>query len=568
VKEKRNPLSDQLFGKRGKTRKAHRQGRRGTWPATRFDLLTNLELKGMLESQLEPNERRSRKTMSGRFTLTCICVGLLNATPCTGEVLDFCFRHEHVLGTSLELRIEAATAEMAAEVERTSLAEIERLAKALSGYDAESEFMRWQSSEADAEKLSRDLAAVLARAEHWRTATGGAFDVRAAAIADLWKQAAALGGAPSDAERRTLIAKLANPPYELAPADVVRRNDSLPLTLDGLAKGYILDVVCQTVAARHPETRNFTINIGGDLRKMGEKPLRVSLADPADASEGAAPLETISLTPAFAMATSGNYRRYLTVAGRRYSHIVDPRTGLPAEDVASATVIAPTAIDADALATAVSVLAPEEGLALIESLEDVECRLVLAGGRRLATRGWPSSSAPRLQFVSTSGDRKPGLWVHFTLNRPEEGIYRRPYVAIWLEDGDGVPVKTALLWIKTDGSGPTWHREISRWYRKDGTRKLTENTDLIGTISGATRGPGEYQARFDGTDNTGKPLPHGKYRLYLEVAREYGSYRLIRAPVEITGRAIARTELKSNVEIGNAWYEYVPDPADEASKTP
>lgn len=505
--------------------------------------------------------------MSGRFPLTCLCVVLLNAMPRAGEALDFCFRHEHVLGTSLELRIEAPTAKMAAEAERTSLVEIERLAKALSGYDPESEFMRWQASRAEAEKLSRDLAAVLGRAEHWRLATNGAFDVRAAAIADLWKEAAALGRTPSDGERRTLVTKLAHPPYELAPGDVARRNDWLQLTLDGLAKGYILDVVCQTVAARHPEVRNFTINIGGDLRKLGEKPLSVSIADPADASEGAAPLETFSLRRPFAMATSGNYRRFLTVAGRRYSHIVDPRTGLPAGDVASATVIAPTAIDADALATAVSVLPPEEGLALIESLADVECQMVLADGRRLATRGWPSS-APWLQFVSTSTAPKPGLWVHFKLNPAEDGIYRRPYVAIWLEDADGFPVKTAVLWIKTDGSGPTWHREISRWYRNDRTRKLKENTDLIGKISSATRGPGEYQARFDGTDNTGKPLPHGRYLLCLEVAREYGSYRLIRARIEIDGRAIPRTPLRSNVEIGDAWYEYVPEPADKAAGTP
>jgi thiamine biosynthesis lipoprotein ApbE len=534
-------------------------------------VLTNHQRNGMLESPRELPERRSRKTMTGGFALTCMCVVLLSAAPCAGEALEFCFRHEHVLGTSLELRIEAPTAEIAAEAERTSLAEIDRLAKVLSGYDADSEFMRWQASEADEKRLSRDLAAVLARAEHWRRATGGAFDVRAAAIADLWEQAAALGRTPSDEERQALSAKLLQPPYELTPGDVARRNDSLPLTLDGLAKGYILDVVCRTVAARYPEVRNFTINIGGDLRKLGDKPLSVSIADPADASEGAAPLETITLGRPFAMATSGNYRRFLTIAGRRYSHIVDPRTALPAGGVASATVVAPTAIDADALATAVSVLAPEEGLALIESLEDVECQLVLANGRILATRGWPSSKAPPLRFVSAAGDppsQKPGLWVHFTLNKAEEGIYRRPYVAIWLEDADRFPVKTALLWIKTDGSGPTWHRELSRWYRDDATRKLVESTNLIGTISGATRGPGEYQARFDGTDNTGKPLPHGKYLLCLEVAREYGSYRLIRSRVEITGRAIPRTELKSNVEVGSAWYEYVPDPADEASKAP
>ncbi len=503
--------------------------------------------------------------MFGRFIWTCVCVVTLSARPCAGEDLDFCFHHEHVLGTSLELRIEAPTAEVAAEVERTALAEIERLAKALSGYDAESEFMRWQASREDTVRVSRDLAAVLARAEHWRRATEGAFDVRAAAIAALWKDAAALNRTPTAEERRTLSAQLLNPPYELKPGDLVRRNDSLPLTLDGLAKGYILDVVCETVAARHPEVRNFTINIGGDLRKMGAQPLKVSIANPADPSEGAAPLETLSLARPFAMATSGNYRRFLTVAGRRYSHIVDPRTGLPADSVVSATVIAPTAMDADALATAISVLAPEEGLALIESLENVECQLVLPLGRRLVSSGWPSS-APRVQFVSTTADPQPGLWVHFTLNRQEDGIYRRPYVAVWLEDAEGYPVKTAVLWIKTDGSGPTWHRELSRWYNKDRIRKMKENTDLIGTISSATRGPGEYQARFDGTDNTGKPLPPGKYLLCIEVAREYGSYRLIRSRIELTGRAIPRTELKSNVEIGSAWYEYVPGPANKASE--
>ncbi|HCO26668.1 MAG TPA: hypothetical protein DIT97_27990, partial [Gimesia maris] len=80
-----------------------------------------------------------------------------------------------------------------------------------------------------------------------------------------------------------------------------------------------------------------------------------------------------------------------------------------------------------------------------------------------------------------------GLNVDFTLKRPEGGRYRRPYVAVWLEDEDGFPVKTALLWMQTKQPGPRWHRDLTRWYRNDRFRKLAENKELIGTISAATR---------------------------------------------------------------------------------
>ena len=89
-------------------------------------------------------------------------------------------------------------------------------------------------------------------------------------------------------------------------------------------------------------------------------------------------------------------------------------------------------------------------------------------------------------------------------------------------------------------------------------RKVVEQSELIGTISGATRGPGEYKARFDGTDNDGKPLPDGDYVLCLEVAREHGTYQIIREPLELNGAAIAEKSLKSNIEVSSAAYKYEP----------
>lgn len=158
-----------------------------------------------------------------------------------------------------------------------------------------------------------------------------------------------------------------------------------------------------------------------------------------------------------------------------------------------------------------------------------------------------------------------GLVVNFSL-APKKGggRYRRPYVAVWLEDKEGFPVKTAALWLQTSAPGPRWHRDLTRWYRNDRVRKLAEKTDLIDAISGATRGPGDYSAHFDGTDNSGKALDSGKYTLCIEVAREHGTYQIIRETIEWGDKAIEKKALKPNVEISVANYSYVPVSASAA----
>src|SRR4029078_3330335 len=84
------------------------------------------------------------------------------------------------------------------------------------------------------------------------------------------------------------------------------------------------------------------------------------------------------------------------------------------------------------------------------------------------------------------------LEVKFELSNFAGPQYLRHYVAIWLEDAKRLPVRTALLWMTTKEPGPRWHRDLYRWYRNDQKRKMTDGRDLIGVISGATRGPGEY----------------------------------------------------------------------------
>lgn len=492
---------------------------------------------------------------------------MITATALSSGALggDQTFHHENVMGTSLELRVGAPSPEIAAEVERMSLATIDRLAGILSQHDPQSELNRWQRGELQAELRSQALIDVLQSAEQWRVKTHGAFDVRAGAFTKLWSAADRNQEFPDHGERRKLVAML---------KETSNNTGRLPISLDALAKGFILDAVSSDVKKHFSNVQDFTINIGGDICKWGSKPLRISVADPANAAEGSAPILSFSHRGSLAIATSGGYRRHFEIKGRRFSHIIDPRTGFPQNSIQSATVIADSAMAADAAATALTVLKADEGLQLIESLAGFECVILSADGHLLRSSGWPGTavpavdgpvaSRPRKTYLLTN-DQKPGLLVHFQLNRPKGSRYRRPYVAVWLEDSDGFPVKTAVLWMQTESPGPRWHRDLTRWYRNDRTRQVVEKQKLIGTISGATRGPGKYKALFDGTDNVGAILPKDKYTLCIEAARENGTYQMTRKPLVLSEQAIGEQELKGNIEVSTASYSYTPWPK-EASQ--
>ncbi len=463
---------------------------------------------------------------------------LLTSPQVSAEV--FTFHHERVLGTSCEISVVCESQAIARSGETLALREIDRLRSVLSNHADDSELKRLcRSATVDQEMpVSNDLGTVLRRAEHWRQLTSGAFDVRASGFDALWRTAAAAHQLPSTAERLQLASTLEQAPYALTDRGFLWKTPAA-ISLDGLAKGYILDRVVETLVA-DTRIRGACVNIGGDLRKSGEIPLQVAITDPKDPSENAAPLSRIRIDQDVALATSGNYRRGYQIQGRRYSHIIDPRSGLPVDHILSASVIAEHAIDADALATALSVMPAELGLELVASLPQVECSLVLHDGGVLCSDGWPAEPT-RQRLISqqdTKSEKLQGLIVDFTLLRAKGERYRRPYVAVWLEDKDGFPVKTAILWLQIEQPGPRWHRDLTRWYRNDRLRKVVEEIDLLETVAGATRGAGEYQAVFDGTDNAGKRLPDGKYTLCLEVAREHGTYQIIREPLVFDRLAI------------------------------
>jgi thiamine biosynthesis lipoprotein len=478
-----------------------------------------------------------------------------------------------VLGTSLELCVRADTEEAARSAEARALGEIDRLAAIFSGYDASSEFRRWQGTIDRPTKVSLELFELLHASDRWRERSGGAFDPRVQVLTELWWRFARLDRLPPADELARAKALMARPAWRLdAAAGTAQHLTDCPLSLNSIAKGYVIGRACESAFDRERGVRGVLLNIGGDVRVVGDVARTVGVAPPVGDSETAEPIARVEVRDR-SVATSGSSQRGFRVGGQWYSHIFDPRTGQPAGLVAVATVIAERAADANALATTLNVLPIEDGLRLAASIPGVECLIVAADGQIRRSAGWsryerpsPAPAAPATPVALAQAPKAVpgGSWgdtyemrVNFEINGPGGNArrYRRPYVAVWIEDKNGLTARSLELWLMARQPGPRWHRDLKRWYGDDQVRRKSDDTNLIDTISRATRPPGKYTVTWDGKDDHGKPLGPGTYTVCIEAAREHGTYQLIRKEVTIADKPFAE-DLKGNVEIKSASIEY------------
>ena len=415
------------------------------------------------------------------------------------------YNQENVLGTSFEMRVESLPSDRA---EAAALSEIDRLAKILSTWDPESEVSRWARTRDRAVRVSPELLEVLGLYDQWRGRTGGAISATFAAGWD--------GG----------------PHWALDRANGTATHlSAAPIALNSFTKSYVIEKAADA-AMKHAS--GVVVNIGGDLVVKGRMTERVQIANPFDDTENSAPLAS-TLAAGMAVATSGS--------SRRGAHIVDPRTGKSPQHIASATVIAPKATDAGALATAFTILSVDESRRLAARVPGAQFLLVKAGGGIVSSPGFlmaPLAQAPATEVV-----------VNLELARIEGQRYRRPYLAVWVEDKDKFPVRTVALWFQKD----RWLPDLRGWYRGDRLRLLAEGNEIAQSVSSATRPPGKYTLKWDGKDNKGVAVKPGKYMVYIEAAREHGGYDLLRQEVDLTGGSKQFT-LTGGSEITSASVDY------------
>jgi thiamine biosynthesis lipoprotein len=224
-----------------------------------------------------------------------------------------------------------------------------------------------------------DLRALLRRGLALGNETGGAFDITWAALWGLWDFRSASPRIPGQAEvaRRVALVDYRRVVVDDGAGTVRLPLEGMMLGLGGIAKGYALDRAAEALRARG--VHDFLISGGGQVMAGGRRdgrPWRVGIRDPRGSAEDYfAFLDATDLSTS----TSGDYESFFVVDGRRYHHILDPRTGFPAappDPLRSATVIATDATLADAFSTALIVLGEARGMDLVERTPGVEAVLV------------------------------------------------------------------------------------------------------------------------------------------------------------------------------------------------
>ena len=162
-------------------------------------------------------------------------------------------------------------------------------------------------------------------------------------------------------------------------------------------------------------------------------------------------------------------------------------------------------------------------------------------------------TAPRV--VAPRWDDRFEVAVDLEIAPQQGGRYHRPYVAVWVEDTAGRPVRTLSVWVNTSGRGPRYIRELRRWFSAERDQENAGGPDLVATVSSATRLPGQYTMTWDGRDDRGKPVEQGTYRIIIEAAREHGSYQLMQQQLTLATKPVA-ADLPGNEEIARARVEY------------
>lgn len=226
--------------------------------------------------------------------------------------------------------------------------------------------------------LSPQVLEVLRAARTLTQQTRNTFDPTCGPLFDLWKQAGLRKRAPTREEVKQALDHCGWKHWAIEEEGARRLDEGAAIGLGGIGKGYAVDRAVDVL--RGPGIVSGLVDLGGHIRFFGRPPgggpWRIDVRDPFDADKA---LCTLTMT-AGGVCTSGNYERYIEIDGRRFNHVVDPRTGWPADLVPSATVVAPAAITCEGWTKCLSVLGPE-GLRLIGPGTGIDA-LVIVGGAR------------------------------------------------------------------------------------------------------------------------------------------------------------------------------------------
>jgi thiamine biosynthesis lipoprotein len=497
----------------------------------------------------DSQEDKQERWVPGRLMRSLLSGGAATFALAASAASAEGFRHhqDFVLGTSFDFIASTPNAEEGQRALDAALAEIARLDPILSQWRGDSELTALNASTVF--NASPDLFSVMARAERARVATRGNFSPRLGAMRALWRDAASRGTPPPVAELALLASEAAHARVALnAETRTIDRPEPVRFDLDASAKGYVIDQALSAAREAAPDIPGFMIDVGGDVATWGEAPAgdawRIGVAT-TGAADNDAPMAAVTLS-GHAIAVSGAGARDLQIGGETYPHLLSAHEGLASRQNRNAAVIAPTAEQADTLATALAVMPAADGLRLIRATPGSAAHIVDAAGQAWRSDNWATFATQTCQAAN------PALWppsyaVSVSYELPRVSGTTRPYVAMWISDPNGNVVRTLLVL----GDQARWREQNYIFWR----RFERANGASVQAIARPTRAPGRYEVVWDGLDNAGRPAGRGQYNLNIEVNREHGSHIFQAIPLNLSdASAQAQTEARS--EIGAVTVRY------------
>ena len=286
------------------------------------------------------------------------------------------------MGTFADLTVpgEDGTAlDAGVDIARSNLDDLE---SRLSIFKSDSEISRLNLSAGVSNvPVSRQTEEVIRLSLHYAVATGGAFDPTVAPLVRFWGFNKGLKPSvvPDHAAISSVIERVGYRHLTTTNQTAFLDLAGMSVDLGGIGKGYAVDACYQALLANGPP--NLMVNLGGNIRCRGSAgpghPWSIGVRDPFNTDRI---VGTIRLADGTAVATSGNYEKFVMIGGKRYTHIMDPRTGWPVEGVASVTVIATNAVEADAMSTSVFVLGLKESQPILRLMPT--CRVIFIPDQR------------------------------------------------------------------------------------------------------------------------------------------------------------------------------------------
>jgi thiamine biosynthesis lipoprotein len=307
-------------------------------------------------------------------------VVLLLLTAASAEPQRFEFESKH-MGTTFRIVLYANDPDTARRAAAAGFARVAELDQIMSDYKQTSELMqlckKFAARVVEPVKVSDDLFFVLQRAEEMSRKSSGAFDVTVGPVVQLWRLARRTQELPDDREFAAARSKVGYEKVELNPLtkSVRLTTPGMQLDLGGIAKGYAADEVLKLLKDRFGITRAL-VAASGDIAcgdpPPGKDAWTVDIAPIARGQK----VRSLKLANA-AVSTSGDLEQFVVIKGVRYSHVLDPRTGLGLTGQRSVTVIAPRGGTADSMTKAVSVLPPDQAMKLVEVTPGAAASIVI-----------------------------------------------------------------------------------------------------------------------------------------------------------------------------------------------